>query len=359
MLAPLLSVRHARGTCPVYVARGALRSLATLAAVHLPGRRLAVISDDRVAAVVPCPIEAPRFLFPAGEGSKTREQWARLTDQLIVAGFGRDSGLVAVGGGVTGDLAGFVAATYLRGVPLLIVPTTLLAMLDASIGGKTGVDTASGKNLVGAFHQPVAVVSDPDTLTTLPDEELGTGFAEAVKHALIADADHFAWLEASANRLLGRDPDALEALVRRSAAIKAAIVEADEHEAGRRAWLNAGHTVGHALETGSAYQLRHGDAVAIGLVVEARAAEAEGIAEPGTATALERVLQRFCLPTRVPPQISLEASVDAMQLDKKNRNGVVHCVFPARVGTMSGGTGEGWTHPISVHVIRRILDQAH
>ena len=190
--------------------------------------------------------------------------------------------MIAVGGGVTGDVAGFVAATYHRGIPWVQVPTTLLAMIDSSIGGKTGVDTAQGKNLLGAFHQPRLVLADLDTLATLPVPQLAAGMAEAIKHAAIADADYFATLE-RADVPLTRDSAALERAVTRSVEIKAEIVSADEREAGRRAVLNFGHTVGHALEATSGYTLLHGEAVAIGMVVEARLAEALRVAEAGTA----------------------------------------------------------------------------
>ena len=214
-----------------------------------------------------------RAHLPAGRASKTREQWARLTDALLEQGFGRDSGIVALGGGVAGDLAGFVAATYMRGLPYVQVPTTLLAMLDASVGGKTGVDTPQGKNLIGAFHPPAAVIADPLVLGTLPERDFRGGMAEAVKHGLIADAAYFAWMERNADALLRRDQAALTRLVRRSVEIKAEVVSGDEREAGRRAILNAGHTVAHALEHATAYALPHGEAVALGLVAECALAE--------------------------------------------------------------------------------------
>jgi 3-dehydroquinate synthase len=207
--------------------------------------------------------------FPAGEWNKTRETWSALTDQLLAAGIGRDGAVVAVGGGVVGDVAGFVAATVLRGIPYVQVPTTLLAMIDSSIGGKTGVDTVHGKNLVGAFHQPRAVIADVNTLTTLPPVHRSAGMAEALKHGFIADAIYLESLVRDRDRILDAEPGALLETVRRSVEIKAAVVADDERELGRRAILNFGHTVGHAIETVCGYEILHGEAVAMGMIVEA------------------------------------------------------------------------------------------
>ncbi len=344
-LEPTLQIRHGAGACPVYIGRGLLARLGELAGRHCPGRRLAVISDDRVAAAVPVPLDAPRLTFPAGERSKHRDQWARLTDLLLEAGFGRDSALLAVGGGVTGDLAGFVAATYLRGVPLIQVPTSLLAMLDASIGGKTGVSTPAGKNLVGAFHQPAAVVADPDVLATLPPAERRQGLAEAVKAGLVADAAQFGWLEEHAAEVSAGDPDRLEDLIRRSVPIKAAVVEADERETGLRAILNAGHTVAHAIEAATGHAVPHGEAVAMGLVVETRLAERLGIAADGTAARVESLLQRLGLPVRPPAGVGSGQLLALMRADKKNRRGTVRFSLPTRIGAMAA-PDDAWT----VHV---------
>jgi 3-dehydroquinate synthase len=292
----------------VYIEAGLLSRLGELCARHLPDRRVAIISDERVALAIAPPIDAPHFTFAAGESSKSRESWAQLTDALLGEGFGRDSAIVSLGGGVTGDLAGFVAATYLRGIPWLQVPTTLLAMLDASVGGKTGVDTPAGKNLVGAFHQPVAVVMDPDVLRSLPLEDLRNGLAEAVKHAAILDADHFAWLGASVADILASEAVTIESLLRRNVAIKASVVQADEREGGRRAILNAGHTIGHAVEHASGFSLSHGEAVAIGLVAEARLGERLGVTEAGTAAKLASLFEGFGLPVRVPRALDAETS---------------------------------------------------
>ncbi|HET7427516.1 MAG TPA: 3-dehydroquinate synthase, partial [Gemmatimonadales bacterium] len=270
MTGPIV-VTHALGRYPVYVEPGALGRLESLVAEQWPGARVAMIADAAVLALLQegrfgrGRWHGPALTFPPGESSKSRDEWSRLTDALLAKGYGRDSAIVSLGGGVAGDLAGFVAATYMRGVPYLQVPTSLLAMLDAAVGGKTGVDTPHGKNLIGAFHPPAAVVADPRVLATLPERDFRGGMAEAVKHGLIADADYFAWMEREADALLRRDEAALTRLVRRSVEIKAEVVSADERESGRRAILNAGHTVAHALEHATGYALPHGEAVALGL----------------------------------------------------------------------------------------------
>lgn len=340
---PALILRHATGACPIHVGPGLLLELPRLAASYLPGRRPAVIADDRVAAIVHHRLEAPVFTFPAGEPSKTRETWAALTDGLLGAGFGRDAAIVALGGGVTGDLAGFVAATFLRGVPFLQVPTTLLAMVDASIGGKTGVDVPAGKNLVGAFHQPAAVVIDPEVLATLPREEWHQGLAEVVKHAVIADHDHFGELEHAAGGLAAGSVEGIAPVIRRSVAIKAAIVESDEREEGRRAVLNAGHTVAHAVEQVSGFRVGHGQAVAIGLVIESRLGESLGLTEPGTSQRIAGLLAALQLPTAMPETLSAERVVRAMAMDKKNRAGAIHFSIPAAIGRMRGSGTSSWT----------------
>ncbi len=361
-MAPIV-VRHSTGSYPVHVEPGLLISLHELVGLAIPGRRLVLITDDRVAvrydewtsatsdarSLGARPSDAGirlrtdlRLTFPAGEASKTRETWALLSDRLLAAGFGRDSAIVALGGGVVGDLAGFVAATYLRGIPFVQVPTTLLAMLDASVGGKVGVDTPRGKNLIGAFHPPVLVAADPLTLLTLPEREYRGGMAEAVKHGLIADAEYFAWIEGHARALAARDIPALTHLVRRSVEIKAAVVEADEREAGRRAILNAGHTIAHAIELASDYATPHGEAVAIGLVAECRIAEASTGLTRGSADRVAALLTRLGLPTRLTNPLPMNRLLEAMQHDKKNRAGAIRLALPTAIGAMHEGDGR-WT----------------
>jgi 3-dehydroquinate synthase len=350
-------VRHALGSYPVYVEPGALRRLAELAAIHLPGRRLALVTDANIrrltgrwGAALP-PVDA-ELVIPPGERSKTRDQWSALSDVLLARTFGRDSALLVLGGGVVGDLGGFIAATYLRGIPYLQVPTTVLAMVDASVGGKTGVDTPHGKNLIGAFHPPAAVVADPEVLATLPEREFRSGLAEAVKHGVIADRAYFDWMVGTADAILARDGNALAQLVRRSVEIKAAVVSDDEREAGRRAILNAGHTVGHALEQASGYALAHGEAVAIGLVTECRLAERMGLAAPGTARAVSAALERLGLPVSL-PGVPPERLLEAMASDKKNRSSRIRFALPVAVGEMA--PGEGWTVAVLEPMIGEVL----
>lgn len=353
-------VTHAMGRYPVYVETGVLARLGALAAEHLGERRIAMIADAAVHRLYgegrlgPAAWEGETFTFPPGETSKSRDQWARLTDELLRRGFGRDSGIIALGGGVAGDLGGFVAATYMRGVPYLQTPTTLLAMLDASVGGKTGVDTAEGKNLIGAFHPPAAVIADPATLATLPERDFRGGLAEAVKHGLIADADYFAWIEREAEPLLRREPAALERLVRRSVEIKAEVVSADEREGGRRAILNAGHTVAHAVERASSYRVPHGEAVGLGLLAEAALAEALGVAGPGVGARVAALLTRLGLPVRLVPTLAADALLPAMASDKKNRAQTIRFALPSAVGSMA--TREGWTMAAPESAIRKALD---
>ena len=289
-----------------------------------------------------------------GETSKTRDHWARLTDTLLAQGYGRDSGIITLGGGVAGDLGGFVAATYMRGVPCVQVPTSLLAMLDASVGGKTGVDTPQGKNLIGAFHPPVAVLADPRVLATLPERDYRGGMAEAVKHGLIADEEYFAWMEREADALLARDEAALTRLVRRSVEIKAAVVSGDEREAGRRAILNAGHTVAHALERATDFGIPHGEAVALGLVAECALAEAVGAAVGGVGGRVSALLVRLGLPIRLAEPVDADRIIEGMASDKKNRSARVRFALPSRLGGMDAQGG--WTREAPEPAVRRALD---
>jgi len=349
----------------IVVGRGLLDDLATPVRTACPAARYAVITDSHVAALYgPQVLKAFRasglavdlFEFPAGEWNKTRDTWARLCDRMLEAELGRDTAVVALGGGVVGDVAGFVAATYLRGVPYVQVPTTLLAMLDSSIGGKTGIDVPAGKNLLGAFQQPRLVVADLDALRSLPKVQLSAGMAEAVKHGVIADADYFAFLESAHADAMAGDPATIERLVRGSIEIKAAVVTADEREQGRRAILNFGHTVAHALEATAKFAILHGEAVAIGMTYEARLAETLGIAASGTAHRIRAVLERLALPLERPGDAAVSDLLAAMRLDKKARAGAVRFALPHAIGTMHGDARAGWTVSAPEDVIRATLE---
>jgi 3-dehydroquinate synthase len=257
---------------------------------------------------------------------------------------------------VAGDLAGFVAATLHRGIPYAQVPTTVLAMIDASIGGKTGVDTPAGKNLIGAFHQPRFVLADVELLASLPRNQIASGLAEAVKHGVIADAAYAAQIGATAGACLARSLDALEAAVTPSVRIKGAIVAADVHERGRRQILNFGHTVGHALEARTGYGLLHGEAVAVGMAVEACLAEETGVAQPGTRRGVLELLECCDLPCTVPAAVSTEDLVESMQHDKKVRAGVVRFALPCAIGRVAQSADGAWTVEIPPQRVASALD---
>jgi 3-dehydroquinate synthase len=341
----------------VLVGSGALARLPEVLASACPAARYALVADAAVAGhygrrvrelagrVAPCDV----FTFPAGEWNKTREQWASLTDALLAAGLGRDGAVVALGGGVTGDLAGFVAATYLRGIPCVQLPTTVVAMIDSSVGGKTGVDTAHGKNLVGAFHQPRGVVADVDTLATLPVPHLVAGLAEAVKHGAIVDAGYFGRLGTLRPALLARDSGAWVEVVSRSVEIKASVVAEDEREHGRRSILNFGHTVGHAVEALTRYETLHGEAVAIGMVAEARLGEKVGVTRTGTAAALSEALAALGLATELP--VPFRDLIPVMGQDKKTRGGTVRFAFLEEVGCAARGARGEWTFEVGFEAL--------
>lgn len=341
---------------PVIVAHGVLGELFSLVSNHAPNYRYAIIADAtahalygaRAAAGFPTD-RTLHLTVPSGETSKSRAEWLRLSDALLEWGAGRDTTVIAIGGGVTGDLAGFVAATLHRGVPVVQVPTTLLAMVDSAVGGKTGVDTPTGKNLIGAFHDPALVVADVETLRTLPHEVRADGLAEMIKHGLIADADVFTELCGVLPELrsaAGGEVPELARLVSRSVSIKAHVVAQDAREAGLRHILNAGHTIAHAIEHQLAFGVSHGSAVAVGLVVEARLAEQLGIAEPGLGDVVADAVSRAGLPDGPPESVSDEALVAATRSDKKARAGEVRYALPERVGRMSPGPERGWSTPV-------------
>jgi len=348
----------------VHVGRGIIDGLPAVLRAACPAAHYAVIADHHVAELHATQLMAPLaasgldavlLTFPAGEWNKSREQWAELTDRLLGAHVGRDAAIIAFGGGVAGDLAGFVAATYLRGIPYVQVPTTLLAMVDSSVGGKTALDAPAGKNLVGAFHQPRAVVADVDLLATLPRVHIAAGLAEAVKHGVIFDEAYLASLEDPA-ALLKKDLESLTAVVERSVTIKAGIVAADERETGLRAILNFGHTVAHAIEARSGYGLLHGEAVAIGMAVESALAESAGVAAPGTRARIVAALERCALPVHVPEDLATDVLLETMTSDKKTREHRVRVALPARCGTMANAADGSWTHAADTTLLRQALD---
>ena len=324
----------------VLVGSGLFANLASILSRFCPAHRYAVVTDDRVAELYAVRLSrmlhgagyrTDVFAFTAGEEQKNRETWALVSDAMLEAGCGRDTALIAFGGGVPGDLGGFVAATYMRGLPLVQVPTSLLAMVDASVGGKTGVNHAVGKNLIGAFHQPIAVLADPETLKTLPARELSGGLAECIKHDIIRDRAGFYHLRDNVRRALALDIDYLSELVAHNVAIKAKVVEADPSEKAERAHLNFGHTFGHAIETVSRYSYAHGECVALGMVAASRLASDLGMMKREEADQVREVIDRAGLPTGG-MQLSTNDVLDAMIFDKKVKAGRLRFVLPTGIG---------------------------
>lgn len=342
----LLGAELGAGLCRLFPAecdQAAVIADATVAGLY---------GEGVVAALRPRLRQVALFSFPPGEAHKTRRTKAMLEDRLLSAGFGRQTCVVALGGGVSLDLAGFVAATYLRGVPHLCLPTSLLAMVDAAVGGKTGVNHPRGKNLIGAFHQPRAVVVDPAVLATLPAEQWLEGAAEVVKHGVVADEALLAWVERHAETLCAGGPLPELLPIVRSVEIKGGIVARDEAEAGVRAVLNFGHTVGHGLERAGEHALSHGRAVGAGMVLEGRVA-AELCGFPAQQQRrLERLLHRLGLGWE-PGCLSLERLWPHLGLDKKRRAGALRMALPRRLGQMDPAGGR-----YTVEVPREALARA-
>jgi len=271
--------------------------------------------------------------IPDGESYKNLEEISRVYDRLLSERLERDSPVIALGGGVIGDMAGYVAATYLRGVPFIQVPTTLLAQVDSSVGGKTGVNHALGKNLIGAFYQPRAVYIDPDLLSTLEGREQRAGLGEVIKHGVIWDDSFLSFIEDNVEELLALNPDAVASAIDCSCTIKAGIVGEDEREAGLRAILNFGHTFGHAIEALTHYkEYRHGEALAIGMVMAADLSAALGLADAALARRIEKLLAAFNLPTRLPEGISVDELIATLHLDKKVKNGSIRFILIEQAG---------------------------
>jgi 3-dehydroquinate synthase len=334
------SLRVALGerSYPIHIGEGIVGA-AELYAPYLAGGSAAVVTDEAVGPLyLPAlrralgGIQVTEIVVPPGEGTKSWQALNRIFDALLQAKAGRDTVVIALGGGVVGDLAGFAAAVYQRGVPFLQVPTTLLAQVDSSVGGKTAINHPLGKNMIGAFHQPQAVVADVATLSTLPDRELRAGLAEVIKHGAALDAPFFEWLESSMDRLLGRDAAALTYAVRRSCELKADIVARDEREGGVRALLNFGHTFGHAIEGGTGYGAwLHGEAVAAGMVMAAELSVQEaGLAKPSR-DRLRALIRRAGLPV-VAPALSPERMRELMAVDKKAAQGKLRFVLLEALG---------------------------
>ena len=339
MLTETLSIELGDRSYSIHVGSGLLDD-AALINRYLLGRQVAVVTNETVApfylgqvrtALSDRDVEC--IVLPDGEKYKDIAHWSSVIDRLVDARFNRDATLIALGGGVIGDLTGFVASTYMRGIGFLQLPTTLLAQVDASVGGKTAVNHASGKNLIGAFHQPRAVLIDLETLGTLPRREFKAGMAEVIKCALLGDAPFFDWLEEHAEALMAQDPVLLREAVVRACQKKAAIVARDETEQGDRALLNLGHTFAHAIETATEYEeYLHGEAVAMGLRLAARLSEQLRRAPQGLEQRVIALLQRFELPVSPPAGADAATLVDLMINDKKTLSGKLRFILLEDVG---------------------------
>lgn len=340
-----LGLFHVSGMGAGYDVRVAVNSLDQLGEVlgsySIKGP-LALVSDENVArlyagralqALGAAGYAAQAVVIPAGEQHKTIDTVTQLWEAFLAGSLERGSTVIALGGGVVGDLAGFAAATYLRGVPWVAAPASLLAMVDASLGGKTGADLPRGKNLIGAFHPPSLVLADPLVLSSLPEVELRNGLAEVVKHGVIADPALFELCSRGWQAV----QDHLDEIVRRAMAVKVRIIQDDPYERGRRASLNLGHTLGHAIESASDYHLKHGEAVAIGMVHAARMAERLGVATTGLAGNIASTLRGLGLPTELPSGLDRQRMLSAISVDKKRAAGKVRWVLPVRIGEVCWG----------------------
>ncbi|MCC7516348.1 MAG: 3-dehydroquinate synthase [Pseudomonadales bacterium] len=335
-----ISVDLGERTYPIYIGCGLLGG-APLLKSYATSQQVMIVTNDCVAPLYLSKVEqlfsgyhCNTVVLPDGERYKTLETINKIFDALLSNKHNRTTTLVALGGGVIGDMTGFAAACYQRGVSFIQIPTTLLAQVDSSVGGKTGVNHPLGKNMIGAFHQPSCVLIDVDTLNTLPDREYRAGMAEVIKYGLINDSDFFEWLLANVDALFRRDAGALIYAIQRSCANKARIVAADEKETGIRAWLNLGHTFGHAIEAWQAYKgFLHGEAVAIGMVLAAELSVQLGLLSPSCAERIVALLLRLELPVVQPEGMDAAAFIEFMQRDKKVLNGNLRFVLLDAIGS--------------------------
>lgn len=334
-----LTVELGDRSYPIYIGQSLLDN-AELLTRHVDSRQVMIVTNETVAPLYLERVQATlagrelaTVILPDGEAYKTMDSAMTVFDGLLSRRFSRSAHLVALGGGVIGDLTGFAAACYQRGIPFIQIPTTLLAQVDSSVGGKTAVNHPRGKNMIGAFHQPKCVIADMATLDTLPARELSAGLAEVIKYGLIRDPDFFNWLEAHMDGLMGRDADLLAQAVERSCLNKAQVVAADERESGERATLNLGHTFGHAVETGLGYgEVLHGEAVAIGMCQAADLSRRLGWLTETDVSRIEHLLARAGLPTVPPDALDADAFLEHMAVDKKNVEGELRVILLKQLG---------------------------
>ena len=324
---------------PIYIGEKLLDD-ASLLTRHIKSKQVVIVSNEVVAPLYLQTVQqhlsayaVTSVILPDGEQYKTLESLTRIFDTLLANKFSRNSTLIALGGGVIGDMGGFAAACYQRGIAFIQIPTTLLAQVDSSVGGKTGVNHPLGKNMIGAFYQPQSVIIDVDVLATLDDRQFAAGLAEVIKYGLIRDIDFFCWLEENMNKLLARDKDALIHAINYSCQTKADIVAEDEHEGGVRATLNLGHTFGHAIETGMGYGCYlHGEAVAIGTCLAADLSKRQGLITEADVARIISLFKQANLPVASPSELSSAQFIDFMAVDKKNVDGNIRVILLESIG---------------------------
>lgn len=335
----VIEVDLAERSYPIYIGKSMLSDRA-LFAQHITSKQVLIITNETVAPLYLSLVEDKlshvdyeTLILPDGEIYKSLDNFNKIISRLMEKKYSRTCMLIALGGGVIGDLTGFAAACYQRGVKFIQIPTTLLAQVDSSVGGKTAVNHVLGKNMIGAFHQPVAVFADTEVLSTLPDRELSAGLAEVIKYGIVRDKEFYDWLEENIESVLKRDDDVLEYIINRSCTNKAEIVAEDERESGMRAILNFGHTFGHAIETALSYkEWLHGEAVGCGMLMAADLSMRLGLIEQEKVDRIHSLLERTNLPTQIHKDVTLERMFENMKVDKKSRDGVLYLILLNYIG---------------------------
>lgn len=355
----VLSVGLGERSYPITIEPGCFAGLGGMLAQRYSASSYCIVADDTVSELYgkgllhdlqEAGAVAELLSFPHGEAHKTIETVARLASGAARLGLDRKSMIIALGGGVSGDIAGFLASAYMRGIPFVQVPTSLLAQVDSSVGGKTGVDIPEGKNLFGAFYQPDAVFIDPDVLKTLPREQYLNGLAEVIKHGVIRDSDYFAFMDERFDNIIDLDPSTLKELIFRSCQIKAEVVAEDETESNIRRILNFGHTIGHAVEAASDFSILHGFAVSIGMIAAARIALMRDLLAESEVERLKNLLTRYELPTEVPVELDRGRIASYLLTDKKRIGGKTSFILPVRIGEVT------ITENVTPDQINKVLD---